>query len=229
MKQLRYIVFAAALLSGAASSQSISRQNASNFVLQAQAVDAPTRSAVKQALRQLAGLAEQGHALPVGFPLAVATLAELQQLQLGWGFAVNDVDANALQAGQPLGQTAHPSGQWRYALLSQGKPVGLVTIAQGVHGWQVVSFGGTGLSQDIQSVLNRYAGKPQLQLRYVRVPQASSDFIEISQGNTPAMYAPLQAARQSLGRALPQQALYRADQLAPSLRTAAARSRDLSH
>lgn len=228
MKQLRYLVLATALAGSAAFAQSLSGPGQAGFVLQRQDIDGPTQAAALHALRGLTAMVGTGRAFPAGFPLAISSVDDLRQLQLGWGFEVNDVAPSQLKAGVPIEQAARGNGQWRYALLSHGKPVGLVTVQRGAQGWQVVSFGGAGLSQDIQRLLDRYPGR-NVHFRYVRFPQAGADFIEVRQGAAPPMYAPLRAAQASLGAALGRPGLYSAAELLPVLRTATARNIDLLH
>lgn len=228
MKQLRYLVFAMALAGSPAIAQSRFGSAHVGFTLQQQQIDLPTQVATRHALRGLAAMTGSGQTLPVGFPLAISQADDLQQLQLGWGFEVNDVTQERLKAGATIDRAARGNGQWRYALLSHGKPVGLVTVQRGAPGWEVVSFGGAGLSRDIQALLDRYAGR-RVQLRYVRVPQAGADFIEVRDGVAPAMYAPLHAAKVSLGAAVGRPGLYSAAELLPMLRSAAARNVDVMH
>lgn len=139
-----------------------------------------------------------GQGLPPGFPLSVRDGSALRHAKIGLGFQVYDVDASALTGKAALEDVARPTGIWRYEVLVQGYPVGLATVAKTAQGWQVVSFGGAGLARDIHDVAMHQAQRAGTRLRYIRVPQATADFIQVQQGTAPARFAPLQATRSLL-------------------------------
>lgn len=170
--------------------------------------------------RAMARLGGSDSDLPAGFPLAVRNAAALDQATIGWGFAVYDVRPDALQRGESLTDGAQATGQWRFAVLVHGQPVGLVTMVRAAQGWQAVSFGGAGLSRDINRFVIRHAAQADATLRYVRVPQATADFIEIGGPGQTASYVPLAAARASLHLVDAQH--YSDAELVPALRNAAA-------
>lgn len=233
MKHLRYILLATALGSAATLAQPGASAPPS-FVVPGTQASGPAHAAAVQALHDFTAGLRQGQSLPPGFPLAVSDAAQLGQASIGWGFAVNDVEPADLQAGHSLAASAQPIGQWRYAIMLHGSPVGLLTLQHTAGGWEPVSFGGVGLGQEINAVVARYGHAPATRLRYVRVPQATADFIEVSQGTGPARYAPLRAARESLRASVPAlaagssssgaSALLDEAQFAPGLRQIVART-----
>ncbi len=245
MKSFRCILVAATLASGSVFAQSAAPAGASGFALAGHAARAPAHAAAVRALRAFAEqvdhgpalargtaramsrLARGGQAAPPGFPLAVRDVAALKQATIGWGFAVNDVRPANLLDGANLEAGAQPIGQWRYAIMVHGKPVGLVTMAETDDGWQAVSFGGAGLSADIDGLVQRYGGQPGLRMRYVRVPQASADFIEIKHDAAPARYVPLQAARASLHLEVSSRPV--GAELVPGLREAVRQNMAITH
>lgn len=245
MKPLPYILLAAVLASGPAFAQPGMQAHADSFALAGQTATAPAHAAAVKALkafaRQTAAPSSMSHHLatpatrlshgktapPAGFPLAIDSMASLKQARIGWGFAVNDVKPSKLLDGDSLEKAAQPIGQWRFAIMVHGEPVGLVTMARTEAGWQAVSFGGAGLSRDINNLVERYGKQPGTQLRYVRVPQATADFIELTRNATQPQYVPLQAARSSLH--LDTAARRVGADLIPDLREAVKRNMAVTH
>lgn len=230
MKLLRYTLLVAALAGGPAFAQQGTVVRTPAFALAGQAVITPAHAAAERALRTFLGSFHDGQALPPGFPLALHRLADLKQVKLGWGFAVNDVQPSSVRAHLGLEAGAQPIGQWRYAIMLRDQPVGLLTMEYTPGGWQLASIGGASLSADINALVTRYGAAPGARLRYVRVPQATADFIEVKQGVAPVRYAPLHAARASLHltAAASENLLDPAD-LEPRLREAVARNVAVMH
>jgi hypothetical protein len=159
----------------------------------------PARGAAEQALRQLGDrLRGKEGTVPQGFPFDIRDVADLRGARLGYGFEVFDADAASLNGGDSLARSAQATGAWRFAVTSQGRVVGLITLVPGASGWDVVSLGGAGLSREIDAVVYAQGARNDTRLRYVRVPQATSDFIEVQTGAAEARFAPLQAARENL-------------------------------
>lgn len=245
MKSIRWIPLVAAMACTSVFAQAATPAATRAFALPDHVDTTPAHAAAVQALEQfsarvqpsatsglrqgrsLARMAPRDAAAMPGFPLAVDDVRALRDARIGWGFAVNDALPADLDAGTPLDAAARPTGQWRYAIMLHGKPVGLVTVVDTGDGWQAVSFGGAGLSAHIDQLVRKHADDPQAQLRYVRVPQASADFIEVRHPGAQAGYVPLQAARSSLhmDTATPRSGA----QLLPTLREAARRNRAVSH
>lgn len=226
MKHLRYTLLAVALAGGPALAQHATTAQ-SGFVPASAPSTAPAHAAAVQALTAFAEDFSHRPGLPPGFPLAVTTAADLAQARIGWGLAVYDVEPASLQSGVGLEAGARPIGQWRYEVLLRGRPVGLLTLADTGQGWQAVSFGGAGLGTELDALVTRYGAQAGTRLRYVRVPQATADFIEVKQGAAAARYAPLHAARSSLHLATPD--LRDDTALMPALRDAVARNVAVMH
>jgi len=129
--------------------------------------------------------------------LAVDQVAQLRQATLGYGFEVNLLEPNALLAGKSIDASAHPSGEWRFVVLSNGHAVGLITVAK-MHGqWQTVMAGASEMAREINDVVSRYASRePTAQLRFIRSQQGVTDLIEVmpATGAQP-QYIPLLSAR----------------------------------
>jgi hypothetical protein len=155
----------------------------------------PARRAAQGALAELA----ERHAVAAGtrpgaFPFDLHDVGELAQARLGFGFQVYDADPSRLLAGESLAHSAQPTGVWRFAVLVGERPVGLITVAEQDGAWQAVSIGGAGLAKDVDAVVAAHGAAA---LHYVRVPQATADFVEVA-GTAEARFVPLAAARESL-------------------------------
>ncbi|WP_426701471.1 hypothetical protein ACPPVV_00170 [Rhodanobacter sp. Col0626] len=200
MKNMRYMLLAAILTSGATFAQSSAGGvGGADFVMSSARAVSPTQAAAARGLSEFAAhFAGNAGELPQGFPLDVRDLGELRNAQIGWGFQVYDVTKAALQSSASLEAIARPTGIWRYEVILHDRPIGLVTLAQASHGWEVVSVSGIGMVGDINAVVGAYGSSAGTQLRYVRVPQATADFIQVKHGAAAAQYAPLQAARDTL-------------------------------
>jgi hypothetical protein len=173
-------------------------QSEADFSVQATRTPSPVRTAAMQALQGFAlhAGADSG-TLPQGFPFDVRDAGDMRNGSIGYGFQVFDADPTSLVGGASLDRSAHPTGIWRFAVILDGRPIGLMTMAQGASGWEAVSMGGAGLAKEVDAVVYAQASKAAAQLRYVRVPQATADFIEIGSADS-ARFVPLQAARESL-------------------------------
>lgn len=201
MKNLRYILFAAVLTGSSAFAQAPMAAGGADFVMSSGSVLrlSPAQRAASRGLSTFAArFADQAGQLPKGFPLDVRDVGELRHATIGWGFQVYDVSRTALMSGADLEAAAQPTGIWRYEVILHDRPVGLLTLAKTGNLWQVVSVGGVGLVNDIETVVAAQSGSANTQFRYVRVPQATADFIQVKRGAAPAQYAPLHAARGSL-------------------------------
>lgn len=227
MKYLRYGLLVACMVSGVLFAQQTPPER--DFATPAGHAPSPVRAAAERALQQWTARFGEQAAAP-GFPLQVHKPGELGKLRLGWGFQVYDVQPASLAGGASLEDDAQPTGIWRYAILVQGRTVGLLTMARTAQGWQAVSIGGAGLGQDIAAAVAAFGAQPGTRLRYVRVPQATADFIEVKRGHAAARFAPLHAARASLHLAAPAASrLLEERDLRPGLRQAVARNTALMH
>jgi hypothetical protein len=143
--------------------------------------EAAPRAAAQQGLitlaRRLASLPETGSAPRI---MAVSRYADLQHASIGYGFQVNLLDPRTLLSGGSLAASARASGEWRFVVMLDGQPVGLITVAQMRNHWQMVSAGASELARDIMVVVSRYAARtPVAPLRFLRSLQGVADFIEI--------------------------------------------------
>lgn len=143
--------------------------------------EAAPRAAAKQGLltlaRRLASLPQTGNAPRI---MAVSRYADLQRASIGYGFQVNLLDPRTLLSGGSLAASARASGEWRFVVMLDGQPVGLITVAQVRNHWQMVSAGASELARDVMLVVSRYADTtPAVPLRFMRSLQGVADFIEV--------------------------------------------------
>jgi hypothetical protein len=165
----------------------------------------PQREAAEHALRNLADrLTANEDRTGIDRVLAVGRYSELRHATLGDGFEVNLIDPAQLLAGEPIDACIHGTGQWRFIVVAEGKPVGLLTVTHMRDGWKWVEVGASELSEEVATVEARYARQtPAPRLRFVRSLQAVADFIEVTPApvsgqSVNAQYIPLRSARVSL-------------------------------
>jgi hypothetical protein len=119
-------------------------------------------------------------------------------MHLGSGFRVHTVSPHALVNNKELTLEALvlPMDMWRFFVLENEKPVGLLTVVKVDQEWNAVSFGGADLAKEIDAIGKNWNGYT---FRFIRVYQATSDFMEIMSGHDTLGFAPLKSARISLG------------------------------
>lgn len=144
----------------------------------------------------------QAHAgtLPDGFPLDVTDVQDLQEARIAYGFPVYTVDPKDILAPRSnFSATARPTGVWRFLISRDSRPIGLATVEKLNGTWQTTSYGGAGLSKDVDALMQFHGNANRSNLRFIRIFQARSDFLEVASGNgTAPRFAPLQSAREAL-------------------------------
>lgn len=139
----------------------------------------------------------QAGSLPHGFPIEVNDISELKNAELGLGFEVYSAHPQTLMAGgRPFDQMLMGTGVWNFVVLVDKQPVALLELEKVNGKWQVNGVGGAKLAQDVHASSQNHAGKNAF--RFVRIYQATSDFLEVKDIEGKSRYAPLIAARQTL-------------------------------
>jgi hypothetical protein len=169
----------------------------------------PDRAAARAAAER--GLAEfvqrkQAQAMegPAGrLPLAVASVPDLANARIAYGFEVHTIEPKDLVEGRTeLARMVKPTGVWRFVVRAEGRAVGLVTVASVDGRWQAVSVGGRGLAQEVDALMATHADAGHRNVRFIRVFQAQSDLLEVASATDGSVrYAPLLSARQALSQA----------------------------
>lgn len=143
---------------------------------------------------------ERAGASPQGFPLDVADPQDLKDAKLAYGFPVYTIKPNDIMTGRgDLHSMTLPTGEWRFVITVHETPVGMATLQQVNGGWKITSYGAAVLAKDVDAVLALHANAELSNVRFVRIFQAQSDFLEVmSPQDAHARFAPLHSARQSL-------------------------------
>ena len=133
-------------------------------------------------------------------PFDVASAKDLKNASIGYGFAVYTVDPADLLAGRgSMQQMTKPTGQWRFVVMLDKKPIGLVTVEQNKGKFETTAFGGAVLARDVDAMMTQHGNADRSNLRFVRIYQARADLLEVSgQTDGTVRFAPLHSARQSL-------------------------------
>lgn len=158
--------------------------------------------------------------LPEGFPFDVHDFSELKNAKLGLGFEVHTAHPQTLLAGgRPFEQMLMGTGIWNFVVLVGDHPVALLEMEKIQGKWQVNGAGGSQLAQDVYLSTQQNAGKNAF--RFVRIYQATADFLEVKDFEGKARFAPLKAARQSLRMSIKNEASSVTDsEILPSLQQA---------
>lgn len=126
----------------------------------------------------------------------------LRDATIGYGFEVYLIDAASLLLSNTIDKSLRRTGVWRFVVLADGRPIGLMTVAR-VHGqWRTVEVGAAGLAEDISNAVTGYVRDPSApQLRFVRSKQGLADFIQVIARSTDASrpeptYIPLLSAQE---------------------------------
>lgn len=181
--------------------------------VQAQNVNAQIQNALKRqsaeafsaAKRDFAQFAQAqlqksaGGGSPVDFPLDISDMQDLKDAVIGYGFPVYTVDPTDLVAGRNTMQgMAKPTAQWRFVITLHGRPIGMSTVERNNGKYETVEYGASVLSKDVDAAANFHGNADKSNLRFMRIYQARSDFLEVVGQDGRARFAPLHSARESL-------------------------------
>ncbi len=133
-------------------------------------------------------------------PFKVTTLEEANQATVDFGFRLYTVNPKVLAnpGGKRLSSMVEPTSTWRFVVVSNGNPIGLLTVSQVNGQWQAVAAGAAELADEVYQVRKAWPKKDGFNFRFVRIFQAVSDFMEISTSKASLGFVPMKAARVSL-------------------------------
>ncbi|MFZ6746719.1 hypothetical protein ACO0LC_26125 [Undibacterium sp. JH2W] len=142
----------------------------------------------------------RGGTLPAEFPLEVNDVQDLKDAKISYGFPVYSIPPQDVLAGRSdLRSLAKATGEWRFVISLHDTPIGLATLRQDNGRWGITSYGGSVLAKDVDAAIAVHGNSTRSNLRFIRIYQAMSDFLEVvSPTDARARFAPLQAARQTL-------------------------------
>lgn len=135
--------------------------------------------------------------IPNDFPFDVNDLSELKNAKLSFSFEVHTVQPQTLLAGgRPLEQMLTGTGIWNFVVSVNNAPIALLEMEKSYGKWVVNGVGGAKLAQDVQAAAQNHSAKDAF--RFVRIYQATADFMEVKDSDNRARYVPLIAARETL-------------------------------
>jgi hypothetical protein len=195
----------AALIVGVSAAQAnsslLAQTNASGIIVTSEQANI-VRAAAQRDFAQFVQFNIQQHAgsSPPGFPLDVTDVHDLEDAKLAYGFPIYTVKPNDILAGRgDLHSMAQATGEWRFVITVHETPIGMATLKQVDGRWKITSYGAAVLAKDVDAVLALHANAERSNVRFVRIYQAESDFLEVvSPQDAHARFAPLHSARQSL-------------------------------
>lgn len=165
---------------------------------------AQSKATISAAERDLAAYVQhniqnKSGTLPDGFPLDIRDVRDLKDARIGHGFQIYTVDPKDILAGRgDIHGMAKPTGIWRFVINLHEKPIGLATLEQVNGKWETVAYGAALLAQDMEAWAANYGNADRSNLRFIRIYQAQSDFLEINGKEGDSRFAPLYSARHSL-------------------------------
>ncbi len=162
-------------------------------------IDRGAQAAAEQGLAEYVERKQQ-HGSDGESALDVAKPADLSKARIAGGFEVNTIAPSAIASGRgDMRSMTQATGIWRFFVKVGSKPVGLITVERVDGNWKAVSFGGSGLSQELSDLVAEHGAANGANLRYIRVYQAQSDLLEVvSPTDLQTRYALLGSARDSL-------------------------------
>jgi len=129
----------------------------------------------------------------------LSTPLSQMDIKIHLGFQVFSATPSALAETKNMTDAILPTPMWRFLVTNQGQPFSLITVAEMDGQWQAVSIGGGQLAAEMSAVVDQWPAESGYNLRFVRIYQARSDFMEISKDNSVLGYVPLVSARASMG------------------------------
>ena len=136
---------------------------------------------------------------PTDFPLDIKDLQELGEARISYGFPVYTIDPPELLAGRStMRSMAKPVNQWRFVIAVNGRAIGLATVEKNRGKFETVAYGGAVLAKDLDASAKAHGNADKSNLRFLRIYQARSDFLEVASDDGRGRFAPLHSARASL-------------------------------
>lgn len=110
-------------------------------------------------------------------------------VRVGPGFQVHLLRKPQPGAQGDLCAAVEPTGIWRFLILGPDRPLGLVTLSRVAGTWRVVEMGAAPLAALLAPSALFHPGMGSV--RFLRVPAARQDFLEIRNPGQPVAYQPL--------------------------------------
>lgn len=151
----------------------------------ATAGDAPPDD-IKKAAREGINVLLKGRQADVRLHnLGFESQADIDSAELGEGFQIFTIDPNKLldeSASQDVQDLVIPTSEWLFLVQAGGKANSLLKVSFLDGKWTHVGIGSSRLAKELSGFLAAWPASSGYQYRFIRVYQAASDFIELSQG-----------------------------------------------
>lgn len=123
-------------------------------------------------------------------------------VSLGKVFHVYTIDPTDIlidDSAHDIQSDATTTSQWQAMILKDGKAISLLTVDLINEKWVPVSFGASELANQLSGILEIWPASKGYEYRLIRIYQATSDILEVTQGRNLIGFIPLGTARISIG------------------------------
>lgn len=114
-------------------------------------------------------------------------------------YTIDPTDILSEDSAQDILSYTTPTSQWQAMILKEGKAISLLTIDLINEKWLPVSFGASELANQLGGILEVWPASKDYDYRLIRIYQATSDILEVTQGRNLIGFIPLGTARRSIG------------------------------
>ena len=158
--------------------------------------------------REIIAAAEQGIITFVKDPnmknlndYGFATKKDIDTAVLGKGYHIYTVNPDTLLNNETLdlGAMAVPTDMWEFLIMSQNKAVSVLTVAKMNDRWTAVSIGKTGMAEQVGNFIKKWPESKETSHRLIRIYQATSDLMELSETGKKKGFVPLTSSRAAMG------------------------------
>jgi hypothetical protein len=161
---------------------------------------APTEviTAAREGLRTFLNEIEPQHLYELGF----INQGDIEAAELGEGFQVFTIPPESVTnyaRGQELQALIEPTTIWEFLIESNGEARAVLTVDFFKGKWTAVGIGASGLATQLKKVLETWPAYTGYNIKLIRIYQASSDFVQISEGEIGRGIVPLNSGRVALG------------------------------
>jgi len=129
--------------------------------------------------------------------------SEADNAELGEGFQLYTIHPDdVLSYRENLGDLSSmliPTDEWQFIILTKGQAKSLLTVDLMGNRWEAVGIGGARLARQLAEIVERYPSNAGYGHKFIRLYQARSDFVEISNEGRTIGIIPLVSARIAMG------------------------------
>jgi len=158
----------------------------------------------------------------------LSSVSAFDDLSIGQAYQIHTIDANMFTAGNAdFEQICRSTSMWYVELLAFGRPACLITVDKIDGEYRAVALGASALARELHSISEKLKTSDQANPTFLRVYQATSDFLITGEPFVSRSLIPLESARMSLGISEPDNGDFVAigwNELLPKLTDAVARN-----